>query len=480
MHSCVSVLTCGARVAAFPVGLVLVSITAPAQTAPSTTPASAAEVVQLSPFMVDTERDEGWIASNTLLSSRTNQLLKDVPVTIESLTQEFMLDMGIYDVFTAAEWAANSQVVSLDDRILNTGNPPQDTNRYSFRGMPNEGGPTRNLFNWGVPSDSYNVERIDFGRGSNSLLFGDAEPGGQAQHLHEARAHRPHFWTGAAAGGLVQLLPHQPGLQPLDREEIRRASEPHPQPRRGRLRFFRARLTAGHLTLTYRPFKNTVVRVEAEYGEYTRNLVTNDLRVMQTPATGRAFNQQWTILPDKTVIDNRLLPAADRTNVGGAVLSYLDADSGISRHRVWEGKRLMDQDYDSLAVYWEQRIGGLGLEFAGLRQNHTRWQDQGRANNRVRLDVAAGRTSTTSGPSRSPTSPTRRSARRPCTPGSRSAGCRSCWSGTPVGPDASLQRSLAGAQLPRHAGRGQRRRPTGVSCLPGRPDALQPGVHDPL
>ena len=41
-------------------------------------------------------------------------------------------------------------------------------------------GSSRNFFTWYVPSDAYNVERFDFNKGSNSLMFGDSNPGGQA------------------------------------------------------------------------------------------------------------------------------------------------------------------------------------------------------------------------------------------------------------------------------------------------------------
>jgi outer membrane receptor protein involved in Fe transport len=360
----------------------------PAQSVPAATAAMDQPVIELSPFVVDTDKDEGWIASNTMLSSRTNQPLKEVPVTIESMTQEFMLDMGIYDVFSAAEWAANSQVVSLDDRILATGNPPPDTNRYSYRGIPNEGGPTRNLFSWGVPSDSYNVERIDFGRGSNSLLFGDAEPGGQANiYTKRARIGRNFGQVLAQVGSFDS---YRMSFDYNRSFSDKFAARVNLTKNYGEAYYdhFHQGLEAGHVTVTYQPFKNTVIRVEGEYGQYERNLVTNNLRVMQNAANGRAFNARWTILPDKTVIDNRTLPAVDRQNVGGAVLSYMDVESGIPREMMWDGFRSLDQEYDSLSVYVEQRIGGLGLEFAGIRQNHTRLQDQARGNNRVRIDSA--------------------------------------------------------------------------------------------
>jgi len=54
------------------------------------------EVFELSPFSVDTSGDEGWRASSTLTGSRTNQELKNVPLSVDALTSEFMEDMGIY------------------------------------------------------------------------------------------------------------------------------------------------------------------------------------------------------------------------------------------------------------------------------------------------------------------------------------------------------------------------------------------------
>ena len=224
--------------------------------------------------------------------------------------------------------------------------------------------------------------------GSNSLLFGDAEPGGQANiYTKRARVGRNFGQVLAQVGSFKS---YRGSLDYNHSFNKKFAARLNITKNYGESEYDWAYqgLEAGHLALTYQPFKNTTIRVEGEMGKYERNTVTNNMRIMQNPATGRAFNQRWTILPNQTLIDNRLLPAIDRTNVGGAVLSYLDATSGFSSERVWEGKRTLDQDYDSLTIYWEQRIGGLGLEIAALRQTHTRDQDQARANNRVRLDVA--------------------------------------------------------------------------------------------
>jgi hypothetical protein len=56
------------------------------------------EVFELSPFSVDTSGDQGWRASQTLTGSRTNQELKNVPLSVDALTSEFMEDLrSIYE-----------------------------------------------------------------------------------------------------------------------------------------------------------------------------------------------------------------------------------------------------------------------------------------------------------------------------------------------------------------------------------------------
>ena len=107
---------------------------AQAVSAPASDPGG---VVKLSPFVVNTE-DDGWLAGNTLLANRTNQPLKEVPVTIDSLTPEFLLDVGAFDAYAAAEWSANSYVETEGQKAvagtLASSTAPQDALRYSFRG----------------------------------------------------------------------------------------------------------------------------------------------------------------------------------------------------------------------------------------------------------------------------------------------------------------------------------------------------------
>jgi hypothetical protein len=68
--------------------------------APPAAPAPAsAEVIELSPFTVNTDRDVGYQAENTLAGSRLNTNLRDTPASVSVFTKEFL---ERHDIPTAA------------------------------------------------------------------------------------------------------------------------------------------------------------------------------------------------------------------------------------------------------------------------------------------------------------------------------------------------------------------------------------------
>lgn len=140
-------------------------------------PASAAAVedesVELSPFVVSSARDTGYTAANTLAGSRLNSQIADTPAAISVFTKDFLDDIGAINVNDSMEYALNGG----NDLVEATGNNVVGNNfNYRIRGFT--GSAARNFFPWGLSSDSFNIERLDFSRGPNSILFGVGSPGG--------------------------------------------------------------------------------------------------------------------------------------------------------------------------------------------------------------------------------------------------------------------------------------------------------------
>jgi outer membrane receptor for ferric coprogen and ferric-rhodotorulic acid len=136
------------------------------------------EVIALSPFTVSDKDDKSWQATTTLIGSRTNQELIKVPVNVDVITSEFMRDLGAFSLEDAARFVAG---VDVTPRL-----EARNDERVNYRGL-STGGASRNFFTWYVPSDSYNVERYDFAKGSNSLCLVIPRPAVRRQSTRNAR-----------------------------------------------------------------------------------------------------------------------------------------------------------------------------------------------------------------------------------------------------------------------------------------------------
>lgn len=155
-----------------------ISSAAFSQVAP--TPAGAAvdpttETVVLSPFTVDTTRDDGFVASTSLAGGRLAGDLKDTPVAYSVLTKDFLQALNLTDMNLAMQWMPGTYLNDGDNntRLGST----NDMNVVTIRGN-SLNSPQRNFFPFAFNFDNFNVERMDLARGANSVLFGNGGFGG--------------------------------------------------------------------------------------------------------------------------------------------------------------------------------------------------------------------------------------------------------------------------------------------------------------
>ncbi len=142
--------------------------------APAAAASANGDVVQLSPFEVNTSRDIGYVASSTLAGTRFNTQLKDTPAALSIFTADFLEDIGVTTVKEAYEYGLNTSTTLSEV----TGNPQQSSDlTFQIRGL-NNASLGRNYFAWANNSDTYNTERLTFARGPNSVIFGIGGPGG--------------------------------------------------------------------------------------------------------------------------------------------------------------------------------------------------------------------------------------------------------------------------------------------------------------
>ena len=396
--------------AAAALGALTASFAQVAPTTPASTTAAAQkaadekkaeeELVTLSPFILSVERETGWSANDTLTATRTKQALKDVPVNIDAITQDFIEDLGLFSVDEIANFVANAWAPPTMENDSQSG-------AIAFRGLSGSTA-TRNYFRWYVPSDTYNVERVDFGKGSNSLIFGDVEPGGQAS-VFTKRAQMKNFGELFAYTNHYGAYRFQLDYNRKLRDNLALRFNAVKRQERTYQDASEFGLEGWTITSTWRPLRNTMVRVEYERGDFANVRGFGGLAVRERSGRSRAFtNDRLYYTSDGEYIIRSQLPAADRSNAadGGSptlleggyfdVLMRNAAGTVIGTKRVYGFPKhynirgSFDRQGRPFAVFSgtiEQRLGPVGLELAFNRQQQTAKRTDNFFSNTISLDV---------------------------------------------------------------------------------------------
>ncbi len=158
------------RVSSLLLASTVLTLTAPAQST-SRRPAPPADdtIVELSPFLVEADRDAGYRKFSTATATRVGVSIAETPLNIQVISREFLDDLAIDSLNAAFDYSAGVKS-SYDFSIFNTGN-------VRIRGMPTDV-IYRDGFRKYANTHLDGVDRVEVVKGPASLFFGRAEPGG--------------------------------------------------------------------------------------------------------------------------------------------------------------------------------------------------------------------------------------------------------------------------------------------------------------
>jgi outer membrane receptor protein involved in Fe transport len=229
-------------------------------------PATASETVQLSPFLVSTEGDEGYRAANTLSGTRMNASLFHTPAAISVLTSEFLADIGAENVADMLKFAMSS-----DSERTDSGNLAQAWDvRATIRGFT-ESVITRDYLpnmvqNRGIlANDRFNVDRADVSRGPNSILYGASRPGG-ALNVNSKRAVLNGRQKSAqlTVGRWAKKRTEADFAFPLIKDKLALRTNAMWEDREGWFEFEMLKAKGYAVATTWQPFKHTQIRAGVE------------------------------------------------------------------------------------------------------------------------------------------------------------------------------------------------------------------------
>jgi outer membrane receptor for ferric coprogen and ferric-rhodotorulic acid len=234
------------------------------------------DAVVLSPFTVSTDRDSGFVAASSLAGGRLATDLRDTPVAYSVLTRDFIDALGITNQFDASDWAPNS-VKSI---AANGGGYGDDVSNapgtYNVRGAGG-GRAQRNFFIYFSPNDAYVVERFDFGRGPNAILFGNGGLGGVSTvTTKQARFGNNFTEIAQTFGSWRNSRTTLDANRALNERIAVRAAAVYADTGGWRDKQFE-KVRAAFLTASFKLSRQTTIRAEGEYGESKRNQTFTNL-----------------------------------------------------------------------------------------------------------------------------------------------------------------------------------------------------------
>ncbi|MBI5769351.1 MAG: hypothetical protein HZA93_16275 [Verrucomicrobia bacterium] len=161
------------------------------------TTAPADEALVLSPFQVNSSKDVGYLAKDTLAGSRLNTSLKDVAAQVSIMTPEFLQDVAAVTMEDAFRFSLNIESTDEFYDVTSSNNATLTTQTINgnnrARGL-GQSTPTHDFFATNIPIDTYNSERFTLVSGPNAILFGSGNPSGNNDSsLKRARVTQPGY-----------------------------------------------------------------------------------------------------------------------------------------------------------------------------------------------------------------------------------------------------------------------------------------------
>ncbi len=160
----------------------LLALRADAQSTPAPAPAED-EIVELSPFVIESSSELGYLATSTLAGTRLNTDLKDVGAAVSVYTPEFLQDIGVTKLQDILTYTAGTEAAGqngnfsgvVGENSAEVRDNPASVNRVRALASATR---TRDFFATDIPGDAYNFDTITISRGPNAILAGVGDAGG--------------------------------------------------------------------------------------------------------------------------------------------------------------------------------------------------------------------------------------------------------------------------------------------------------------
>ncbi len=321
------------------------------------------EVFTLSPFVVDAEKNKGYIATESIIATGFAEEVYKTPINIQLVTEDFMDDLNLQTIESVASYVSGVQ--AIDAPV--SGNIT-DGGLFKVRGF-NTTWNTRNGVRRYALVGRENVGRVEVIKGPLSVFFGQQAPGGVVNYVSKQPSFRKENQIGFRVGTDDEFYYSLESQGPIgDSDTFAYRVMYSNNDGRGWRDFEYIDREFWYGGFLWQPTENTRVMLEAETLEETANRGRNHLVAPEN------YLEDWANPPAEAVqyaIDNALaVPsgpqyAKQRDENGALVLD----ESGNAIPVVADASNAADVLRDRWL--WSSRNWENDMNAAGLSRNRT-------------------------------------------------------------------------------------------------------------
>jgi len=339
----------------------------------------------LSPFTVETSDSDGYLLRSSNTGSIVAMDVKDIPMDITSIGSNMIEEMALFNADNLGQVIAG---VSSNEAV-NTGGGGDNTvyTLRGFRSVPRRAGfaPGGRIF------DMTSVERVDVIKGPNSVLYGQADPGGIINFVPKRPRFERRSTITASYGSYDTYRMSLDTMGPIgDGKRLAYRFPVSVSNERSEIDYYENKKRVFAPSLLYRLGRNTEFFVETEWLRQETNLADNTAwEVLNASGNwvsdynkrglGRSFNERG---PNTFSINEQQNITAEATTKLGedltlrAAYSYNERDSEIQQVDVNNdrARRILSRGvYPAFVAFPYNRVKGYKLdalyekEFRGIK-----------------------------------------------------------------------------------------------------------------
>ena len=144
-------------------------------------PASDTDLVVLSPFQVSSEKDYGYLKTNSATATRIGMEIQKIPLSISVFSEDFIKDTGMREIQDVMRYSA-SAAGDTRQGVKAPGNSATPSGTFTLRGFP-VSSRLRNGLNRYSYYNMDTVDRIEVIKGPAAVFFGQGFPGGVINYV---------------------------------------------------------------------------------------------------------------------------------------------------------------------------------------------------------------------------------------------------------------------------------------------------------